>query len=561
MNKDIYIIGVSAFYHDSSACLFKNGKLMFACEEERFSGIKHDSSFPNNTIEYILTKYKLSKENIHAVCYYEEPKLKFKRVWDNFKTNFFKAPIHVSKSLVEITSNKVKIHKLLKTISDNVFYSEHHKSHLYYSVATSDFLESDVISIDGVGEIDTISYGLHKEKGIKYKSLAQYPHSLGLFYSAMTSYLGFKPNEGEYKVMGLASYGSKSKYIKLVGSLVKFGAGRLNCDMDKFCWDRDDNLMFNHKLIEHLGILPRDSHEPITAEHEDLAYAVQQVYEDVFFAILNHISSQSKNTNLCLSGGCAYNGTANGKITKNTNYKKLWIPSAPSDAGSSIGACINYLIQTDDTFKGKVTRNPFLGPEYGYGKVVETINPSKVVKYNSEEELLSKVAEELHNERVVGWFYGSIEFGARALGNRSILASPLKAEMKDKINRVIKKREGFRPFAPMVLQDVQDKYFETNGDVPYMNQVVNVRTEYQKTLGAVTHVDGTARIQTIFTTSNNRIYRLLRKYEKLSGYPILLNTSFNVKDKTMVLTPEDALETFYDTEMDVLVLGNYIVYK
>jgi len=377
----------------------------------------------------------------------------------------------------------------------------------------------------------------------------------------MTSYLGFKPNEGEYKVMGLASYGSKSKYTKLVGSLVRFGAGRLNCDMDKFCWDRDDKLMFNHKLIEHLGILPRDSDEPITAEHEDLAYAVQQVYEDVFFAILNHISSQSKNTNLCLSGGCAYNGTANGKITKNTNYKKLWIPSAPSDAGSSIGACINYLIQTDDTFKGKVTRNPFLGPEYGYGKVVETINPFKVVKYNNEEELLSKVAEELHNERVVGWFYGSIEFGARALGNRSILASPLKAEMKDKINRVIKKREGFRPFAPMVLQDVQDKYFETNGDVPYMNQVVNVRTEYQKTLGAVTHVDGTARIQTIFTTSNNRIYRLLRKYEKLSGYPILLNTSFNVKDKTMVLTPEDALETFYDTEMDVLVLGNYIVYK
>jgi carbamoyltransferase len=561
MNKDKYIIGISAFYHDSSACLFKNGKLMFACEEERFTGIKHDSSFPQNTIDYIYKKYKISKEDITAVCYYEEPKLKFKRVWDNFKTNFFKAPIYVTKSLAKITSNKVKIHKLLKMVSDNVFYSEHHKSHLYYSVATSDFLESDVISIDGVGEIDTISYGLHKEKVIKYKSLVQYPHSLGLFYSAMTSYLGFKPNEGEYKVMGLASYGSKSKYTKLVGSLVRFGAGRLNCDMDKFCWDRDDKLMFNHKLIEHLGILPRDSDEPITAEHEDLAYAVQQVYEDVFFAILNHISSQSKNTNLCLSGGCAYNGTANGKITKNTNYKKLWIPSAPSDAGSSIGACINYLIQTDDTFKGKVTRNPFLGPEYGYGKVVETINPSKIVRYNSEEDLLSKVAEELHNEKVVGWFYGSIEFGARALGNRSILASPLKAEMKDKINRVIKKREGFRPFAPMVLQDVQDKYFETNGDIPYMNQVVNVRTEYQKTLGAVTHVDGTARIQTIFTTSNNRIYRLLRKYEKLSGYPILLNTSFNVKDKTMVLTPEDALQTFYDTEMDVLVLGNYIVYK
>jgi carbamoyltransferase len=560
MKNDKYIIGISAFYHDSSACLFKNGKLMFACEEERFTGIKHDSSFPQNTIDYIFKKYKIGKEDISAVCYYEEPKLKFKRVWDNFKTNFFKAPIHVTKSLVEITSNRIKIHKLLKSISDTIFYSEHHKSHLYYSAFTSDFLESDVVSVDGVGEIDTISYGSHKEKSIKYKSVAQYPHSLGLFYSAMTSYLGFKPNEGEYKVMGLASYGSKSKYTKLVGQLIKFGAGRLNCDMDKFCWDRDDKLMFNHKLVEYLGILPRDSKEPITAEHEDLAFAVQQVYEDVLFAILNSINTNG-NPNLCLSGGCAYNGTANGKVFRNTKYKKLWIPSAPSDAGSAIGACVHYIVLNDTEFKGRITRNPFLGPEYGYGRVVETIDPSKIVKYNNDEELLTKVAEELHNEKVIGWFYGSIEFGARALGNRSILASPLKAEMKDKINKVIKKREGFRPFAPMVLQDVQDKYFETEGDVPYMNQVVKVRTEYQQKLGAVTHVDGTARIQTIFTTSNNRIYRLLRKYEKLSGYPILLNTSFNIKDKTMVLTPEDALQTFYDTEMDVLVLGNYIVYK
>ena len=560
MNKNKYIIGVSAFYHDSSACLFKNGKLIFACEEERFSGIKHDSSFPKNTIDYIFKKYKLSKEDITAVCYYEEPKLKFKRVWNNFKTNIFKAPIHVTKSLIQITSNRLKIHKSLKTISDTIFYSEHHKSHLYYSVATSDFLNSDAISVDGVGEIDTVSYGSHKEKSLKYKSLARYPHSLGLFYTAMTSYLGFKPNEGEYKVMGLASYGSDSKYVTLVGELIKFEEGKLNCDMDKFCWDRDDKLMFNHKLIEYLGILPRDSKDPITAEHEDLAFAIQQVYEDVLFTILNSINTNG-NTNLCLSGGCAYNGTANGKIFRNTKYKKLWIPSAPSDAGSAIGACVHYSVLTDKEFKGKITRNPFLGPEYGYGRVVETINPSKVVKYNNDEELLTKVAEELHNEKVIGWFYGSIEFGARALGNRSILASPLKAEMKDKINKVIKKREGFRPFAPMVLQDVQDKYFETEGDVPYMNQVVKVRTEYQEKLGAVTHVDGTARIQTIFTTSNNRIYRLLRKYEKLSGYPILLNTSFNIKDKTMVLTPEDALKTFYDTEMDVLVLGNYIVYK
>lgn len=559
--KEKYILGISAFYHDSSACLFKNGKLLFACEEERFTGIKHDSSFPKETLNYIFNKYKLAKDDISAVCYYESPKLKTKRVWENFKCNFTKAPLYTTKGLFEIIWNRTKIHFLLKKISKNVFYSEHHKSHLYYSALTSDFLQSDVISIDGVGEIDTISYSNQKNSKLTYKSIAKYPHSLGLFYSSMTSYLGFKPNEGEYKVMGLASYGKQSKYVGLVSRLIIYQFNQLICDMDKFCWDRDDKLMFNEKLIEYLGILPRDTKDPITQEHKDLAFAVQQVYEDVLFCILNKIAEDSKNTNLCLSGGCAYNGTANGKIYQNTLYKKLWIPSAPSDAGSAVGACIHYLVLNDKEFKGKVTRNPFLGPSYGYTRIIQTLDESKVFKYNNEVHLLDKVAEELNNQKVVGWFYGSIEFGARALGNRSILASPIDPKMKDKINRVIKKREGFRPFAPMVIQDVQDKYFETNGDVPYMNQVVKVKQEYQSKLGAVTHVDGTARIQTIFTTSNNRIYRLLRKFEKLSGYPILLNTSFNVKDKTMVLTPEDALETFYDTEMDVLVLGNYIIYK
>lgn len=561
MESEKYIIGISAFYHDSSACLFKNGKLLFACEEERFTGIKHDSSFPTKTLDYIFTKYKLENNDISAVCYYESPKLKMKRVLYNLKSNFIKAPLHTIKGLSQIMWNKIKIHFLLRKISKNIFYSEHHKAHLYYSALTSDFIQSDVISVDGVGEIDTISYASQKNSQLKYKSIAKYPHSLGLFYSAMTSYLGFKPNEGEYKLMGLASYGNNSKYVGLVARLIKYTHNRLLCDMEKFCWDRDDKLMFNEKLIEYLGILPRDTKEPITKEHKDLAYAVQQVYEDVLFAILNSISQNSKNTNLCLAGGCAYNGTANGKIHKNTPYQKLWIPSAPSDAGSSIGACIHYLVLNDKEFKGKVTRNPFLGPSYGYTKIIQTLDESKVFKYNNEIQLLNKVAEELNNQKVVGWFYGNIEFGARALGNRSILASPIDPKMKDKINKVIKKREGFRPFAPMVVQDVQDKYFETNGDVPYMNQVVKVRDEFKSKLGAVTHVDGTARIQTIFTTSNNRIYRLLRKFEQLSGYPILLNTSFNVKDKTMVLTPEDAVETFYDTEMDVLVLGNYIIYK
>ena len=554
MKKDEYIIGVSAFYHDSSACLFKNGKLVFACEEERFTGIKHDSSFPINTINYIFEKYGLSKDDISVVCYYESPKLKYERVWNNFKKNFFKNPIYSISSLIDITLLTWKIQLSLKGVSENVFYSPHHESHLYYSGYTSNFKKSFVLSIDGVGETDTVTAGYYDEFGITYTSLGKYPNSLGLFYSAMTSYLGFKPNEGEYKLMGLASYGKETHFVNLLRELVKWENGEILCDMDKFCWDRDDKLMFNHKLIQYLGIEPRND-EPITEIHKNLAFATQQVYEEVLFRILNqlHIDTQ----NLCLGGGSAYNGTANGKISKHTPFKNIWIPVAPSDAGSSVGACINYMVQHNIKFD-RVNTDPFLGPKYEYGEIVKTLPKNKVKKY-TDKKLMEVIANELNNEKVVGWVWGEMEFGSRALGNRSILASPFKAEMKDKINRVIKKREGFRPFAPMVKKVEQHKYFNLYGDVPYMNQVVEVKDEYKSVLGAVTHINGTARVQTVYKT--NRIHKLLGEFEKISGYPILLNTSFNVKDKTMVLTPQNAIDTFYDTEMDILVLGNYIIEK
>jgi carbamoyltransferase len=549
-----YIIGVSAFYHDSSACLFKNGELVFACEEERFTGIKHDSSFPINTINYIFEKYGISRDDVSVVCYYESPKLKYKRVWDTFKKNFFKSPMYCVKSLLNITQLSWKIENELRNVSNNIFYSQHHSSHLYYSGYTSKFKKSFILSIDGVGEFDTITAGYYDEFGVTYSSLGKYPHSLGLFYSAMTSYLGFKPNEGEYKLMGLASYGKENHFIDLVRKLVKWENGEIVCDMDKFCWDRDDKLMFNHKLIQYLGIEPRNN-EDITEIHKNLAYATQKVYEEVLFKILNQLHLDTQN--LCLGGGSAYNGTANGKIVKNTPFKNIWIPVAPSDAGSSVGACIYYMVHNGIEVRN-VNTTPFLGPEYEYDEIIKTLPKNKVRKYTNKK-LMEVVAKELHNEKVVGWFYGGIEFGARALGNRSILASPFKVEMKDKINKVIKKREGFRPFAPMVLKEKQHNYFNVYGDVPYMNQVVEVKDEYQSILGGVTHINGTARIQTVYKKS--RIYKLLEEFEKISGYPILLNTSFNVKDKTMVLTPENALDTFYDTEMDILVLGNYVIRK
>lgn len=553
----MYILGVSSFYHDSSACLFKDGELVFACEEEKFTGIKHDSSFPKNTIQYIFRKYNISYDDIELVCYYEDLNLKLKRVLMNSKTNFFKSPKHSIKSLFKIFRNIREVKKHLKPFKGRVFYSEHHLSHQYYSFFTSNFDNAICLSIDGVGEIDTLSFGLASDSGIGYYSLGEYPHSLGLYYSTMTSYLGFKPNEGEYKLMGLASYGNPEEYIEKIRSLVEFKDGKLVCDMDKFCWDKSEIIMFNEKLIEHLGTLPRLTEEEITSTHQNLAAAVQLRYEEVLFDIVNSLK-KFNGKNLCLGGGCAYNGTANGKITSNSNFAKIWIPVAPSDAGSCIGACIHYLVQNKKLTK-RVTQNPFLGPKYDVEFYLGSIKNMNFIQIHSYDRLIKYVAEKIHAGKVVGWYTDKIEFGARALGHRSILADPTIPNMKSRINKLIKKREGFRPFAPMVIKEKQNEFFHVNDDIPYMNQIVKVREEFADKLSAVVHVDGTSRIQTVY--ENSTIHDLLIEFEKLSGFPIILNTSFNVKDKTMVLTPSDAIETFRDTDLDLLVLDNYIIYK
>ena len=554
----MYIIGISAFYHDSSVCLFRDNQLIFACEEEKFTGIKHDNSFPENALSYVFKHYKLNEKNIQAVCYYEDPKLKYERVMNNINTKWFKQPLYCLKSFLKIKKNMNEIDEKLKKISTNVFYSTHHEAHLYYSFYTSSFDESICLSVDGVGEIDTLSMGIGTYHGIKYQTLARYPHSLGLYYSAMTSYLGFKPNEGEYKMMGLAPYGDYKKYIKEARELINFNNNILTCNMNVFCWDRSDKSMFNEKLAELLPVPQRLPEEPIKQEHKDLAASIQKVYEEVFFNICKSIKSINKNTNLSLGGGCAYNGTANGKIIDKTQFNHLWIPAAPSDAGSCIGAVIHYLVK-EKKIRSKVTKNPFLGPEFYFNDIKKAIGANQFKKFESDKKLRTFIATKLNEGKVVGWYQGHIEFGSRALGNRSILANPTFPDMKDKINRVIKKREGFRPFAPMVTKEKQHEFFDMVDDIPYMNQVVKVKEEYRDKLPAVTHVDGSARVQTVYT--HTQIHDLLKEFEKISGYPILLNTSFNVKDKTMVLTPKDAVDTYFDTEMDILVMGNYVMFK
>ena len=513
------ILGISAYYHDSSACLFQKGKLVYACEEEKFTGIKHDSSFPINSINYILENYT---DKIDLICYYENPKLKLKR-----------ALKHNIKSVPRILWTNVKLFFKLNKICRNIFYSTHHMSHMAYSYYTSPFNRATLVSVDGVGEEETICVAKAKNNTITQIESTKYPHSLGLLYSAITAYLGFKPNEGEYKVMGLASYGDPKKYAGDFNKLACHKDG-IQINMKYFSWNESNKVMFNHHLIELLGD-NRLPNEPITQRHKDIAAALQHKYESMLFYILNKYSGD----NLCLSGGCAYNGTANGKITKNTTYKKLWIPTAPSDAGSCIGACLNYL-QT------KIHPDPFLGPSYDF------------IMCNAKPLDFDVIAKELNNGKVVGWYEGRIEFGARALGHRSILANPTLPHMQERINKLIKKREMFRPFAPMVIYRDQIKYFKSADNVPFMNQVVEVKEEYRDILKAVTHVDGTARIQSV---REGNMYKLLKSFEKQSGFPILLNTSFNVKDKTIVLYPEDALQTFYDTDLDILVINNKMYFK
>jgi carbamoyltransferase len=450
------------------------------------------------------------------------------------------------------------LNKFLLKYPNKVFYSTHHESHLYYSYYTSYFDNAIVLSIDGVGETETAVIGIKDKNGINTISIADYPHSLGLFYSAMTSFLGFKPNEGEYKVMGLASYGDPDIYIKQVRELIQYKNTVLRCNMDVFTWNRSSTHMFNENLSYILDLEHRLPDEKIEQCHKDLAASIQKVYEEILFNMINVLYNFDISGNLCLGGGCAYNGTANGKITENTFFNHIWIPTAPSDAGSSIGACIHYLVK-NKKLNNKISRNPFLGPQYDYEHFIKKLNQKKVKKFHLTSKMIEHVAQRIKNGQVVGWFQGHCEFGARALGNRSILANPTIKGMKDRINKVIKKREGFRPFAPMVTKEKQSKFFEIIDDIPYMNQIVKVRPEYVDELDAVTHVDGSARVQTVYP--HTIIHDLLLEFEKISGYPILLNTSFNIKDKTMVLTPKDAIETFYNTEMDILVMGNYVIYK
>jgi len=560
-----YILGISCGYHDSAASLIKDGKVLGACEEERFTGIKHDSSFPINTINWLVEEFKIKPNDLKAVCFYENPELKLDRIETSTKKggwkNFF--------NRLKIISRNKKVYKdtisqleTLRGSETQLIYCDHHLSHLAYSYYTSPFNESALLSVDGVGEWETTSLAKASDD-IKKIGSVKFPHSLGMLYSTFTAFLGFKPNEGEYKVMGLAPYGDASKYInkfKELYTTTKDGGFELN--MDYFTYEWSTNSMFNQKLSELFELPNRLPEETLEQVHKDIAASLQQIYEFLFFRLLDTLYKQTKSENLCLSGGCAYNGTANGKILKRTKFTNLYIPPAPSDAGSAIGCALHYAYSTPGNRVDN--SNPYLGPTFNTDDVVTALKVYEKDVWGERklyEQITNIVANEIVDGNVIGWVEGRMEFGARALGNRSILANPRDPQMKSRLNRVIKKREGFRPFAPMVLEESSSIYFDYEDTVPFMNQVVKVRDEHKHHLPAITHVDDSARIQTVNKRQHRRMYNLLERLQVINEYPLVINTSFNLKDQTMVLTPLDAIKTFLNCEMDTLILNNYVVKK
>ena len=562
-------LGLSGFYHDSAAALVIDGKVICAIEEEKLSGIKHDSSFPFKAIQWVLKYAQITIDEVDMVCWYEKPKLKYERVK---KTIGQFGGLRYTKKWREFNKRwhqtEGNLKKILKSIGydGTITYTKHHLSHLAFSYYTSPFNDAMGLSVDGVGESETMVASYIKDNKFQTIESLQFPNSLGLVYSAFTAYLGFKPNEGEYKVMGLAPYGNGSKYEFVFDKIEHHNwlGDLVNINQKYFTYQTSDNDMFNYKLIKLIGFPPRFKDEPIEQHHKDLAASLQQWYERTLYFIINRINSNWSSENLVLGGGCAYNGTANGKIKKHTNVKNVWIPFAPSDAGSAIGACLWHWHQTlgNPKIKGGDNQSPYLGNNWNDDELFDIIKNSKGLRtqFIGDNNRLCEIVAKLINEgNIVGWFQGRTEFGARALGNRSILGNPHLADIRDKINKVVKKREMFRPFAPSVTFEDYDKYFSSEGEVPYMNQVVQVISE--KPIPSVTHVDNSARIQTVTEEQNPLYYKLLKEFEKLTGTPILLNTSFNLKDHTMTNDPDKAIWTFLNCDMDILVINNFIIYK
>jgi len=565
------ILGISCYYHDSAACVLRDSKVLAAVEEERFSRKKFDDDFPKQAIDYCMNEAGISSNEIDCIAFYDKSVLKFERLLDNY---IGVAPRGLGSFLNVIPKwlhkrlwVKEEIKKHLGGYNGKIIFPEHHLSHAAYTFFTSPFKESAILTADGVGEWTTTSFGQASGTSIKLTHDLRWPHSLGLFYSAFTYYLGFKVNDGEYKLMGLASFGEPKYYDRIMSELVDVkDDGSLNLNMKYFAFTHD-KVMINSKFVELFGLPVRKEDSKAEQIHYDIGASAQLVLEEVMLKMSRHVHKKTGKKNLCLGGGVALNGVANYRILKEGPFEQVHIPPSPGDAGSAIG-CAAYayysffnhdrIIETDNG--SMISNNVFVGPQYSNDEIKSFLDSKKISyeKYD-QQDLLKKTAKLISEQNVVGWFQGRMEWGPRALGNRSILADPRKAEMKDILNEKIKHRESFRPFAPSILEEYVSEYFELDIPSPYMLLVAKVKKP--DVIPAVTHVDGTGRLQTVSKKVNPLYYNLINEFFKLTGVPVIVNTSMNVRGEPIVNTLDQAHNMILKTDMDYLVMGNYLILR
>jgi carbamoyltransferase len=590
------ILGISAFYHDSAACILKDGKIIAAAQEERFTRKKHDASYPKNAIKFVLDYANLDLSEVDQIVFFEKPFLKFERLLETYVAfapkgfvSFSKAmPLWIKEKLFQknLLFNKLKEQDKNYKSDENIFFSDHHLSHAASAFFPSPFEEAVVLTADGVGEWATTTVAIGKGSDLEIKKEIHFPHSLGLLYSAFTYYAGFKVNSGEYKLMGLAPYGIP-KYENKIKELIDIkedGTFRLN---QKYFNYATGLTMTNDHFNNLFGQKPRDpKNEKLTQFHMDIASSIQKVTEEIMIKLAKSIRNEYGINNLCLAGGVALNCVANGKILKEKIFDNIWIQPAAGDAGGSLGAALalwyldqgnKRIVNPEDDMAGS-----YLGSEFSQDQIEQELKSLganyEILNY---ENLIEKTSNYLSKEKAIGWFQGRMEFGPRALGGRSILGDPRSNKMQKNLNLKVKYRESFRPFAPSVLNEDLQSWFDMNVDSPYMLLVANINldkqiemTDEQKKLfgidklnikrseiPAVTHVDYSARIQTVNKKNNKIYYDLISKFKEKTGCPVIVNTSFNVRGEPIVNTPTDAFNCFMGTELDYLVIGNFILDK
>lgn len=559
----MHILGVSCFYHDSAACLLKDGKVIAAASEERFNRSKNSPVFPINAINFCLQSGNITVYDIDYMGFYEKPYLKFGRVVMGHLLSY---PFSL-KNFLDTIPNWLQDRLSMPLVFENelgykgkVFFIKHHLSHAASTFLPSSFQEAAILTADGVGEWTTLSYGFGKGNEIKILKEMQFPDSLGLLYTAITTYLGFEALEGEGKVMGLAGYGQPVYFDKFKKIIVMKDDGSYRIDPSYFGFNKGWR-MYNKKFVKAFG-KERRTGDPLEQRHYDMAATLQKLIEEVLLVITNKLYADTKMDKLCLAGGLFLNCVANGRIMEETPFKNVFIQPAAGDSGGALGVAA-YLYNTLlNNPRNYVMEDAYLGPEFSNNQIKRVlVNKNMNFKELSGDILTKYIADKISQDKIVGWFEGRMEFGPRALGNRSILANPCNPNMKEILNSKVKNRESFRPYAPAVLEEKAKDYFEAKEFSPFMLLAARVKEDKKNLIPAVTHIDGTARVQIVNKKINPKLWGLIKAFEDISGIPLVINTSFNLKGEPIVCSPEDALKDFLKSGMDILVLGEFVLEK